>query len=57
MAKGQGYKTVKTANKEFHGRKDNAGMGKADHAPATSGKKGDSRSKSMMAPIKPQKGC
>jgi len=42
-------------NKEFMGRKGNTGMG----SPAVSGtkKKGDSRSKSMLAPIKPQKGC
>jgi hypothetical protein len=44
-------------NKEFMGRgkSTNNGMG----APKVSGamKKGDTRSKTRMAPIKPQKGC
>lgn len=40
-------------NKEFMGRKGNTGMG----APVVSGKmkRGDSRSKAHMSPIKPQK--
>lgn len=57
MAKSpSGYKTTKTENKAFHGR----GPGNAGNGAPTAGgakKKGDSRSKSMMAPIKPQKGC
>ena len=49
-AKGKGM-----ANKEYHGRKVMGGMDK----PKLGGgvKKGDSRSKSTMGPIKPQKGC
>lgn len=43
------------ANKEYHFRKTSGGMDK----PKLGGgvKKGDNRSKSMVAPIKPQKGC
>jgi hypothetical protein len=46
------YKTVKTENKEFHGM-----GGKADVVAVAKPKKGDSRSKSMLGPIKPQKSC
>ena len=53
----RGKPTVKNngGNKEFMGRKGNTGMG----APVVSGKqkKGDSRSKSYMGPIKPSKSC
>lgn len=51
-----GYKTTKTENKAFHGR----GPGNSGNGAPTAGgakKKGDSRSKSMLAPIKPSKGC
>lgn len=57
MASDRGKPSMKSngGNKEFMGRKGNTGMG----SPVVSGakKKGDSRSKSMLAPIKPQKGC
>ena len=50
-----GYKTVKTENKAFHGRKGPAGEG----APTAKGavKAGDSRSRSSLRPITPSKGC
>ena len=54
-----GYKTVKTEHKAFHGRKGggSVGVGVSPAAAKGSSKKGDSRSKSSMRPISPQKGC
>jgi hypothetical protein len=48
-------KSKGNANKEYHARKVPGGMDK----PKLGGgvKKGDSRSKSMLGPIKPQKSC
>lgn len=57
MAGDRGKPSAKNngGNKEFMGRRGNTGLG----APKVAGamKKGDNRSKSRMAPIKPQKGC
>lgn len=58
MAADRGKPAVKNngTNKEFMGRKGgNNGLG----APSVGGamKKGDNRSKSRLAPIKPSKGC
>lgn len=59
MAKSaMGYKTTKTENSKFHGAgPGNKGMADNAAPAAKSVKKGDSRSKSYMAGIKPSKGC